>query len=110
MTGYGKAVVAYKEKKINVEVKSLNSKSLDLSARIAPLYREKEWKSVVFLHRSWSAVKLTSPYGLKRSLLLTLLLFNAALVENYYKQIKAISASTGIPEPEDWFTTLPSSS
>ncbi len=42
MTGYGKAVVAYKEKKINVEVKSLNSKSLDLSARIAPLYREKE--------------------------------------------------------------------
>ena len=37
MTGYGKAVVAYKEKKINVEVKSLY-----LSARIAPLYREKE--------------------------------------------------------------------
>ena len=31
---------------------------------------------------------------------------NAALIENYYKQIKAISASTGIPEPEDWFTTL----
>ena len=31
---------------------------------------------------------------------------NAALGENYYKQIKAISASTGIPEPEDWFTTL----
>ena len=42
MTGYGKAVVAFKEKKINVEVKSLNSKSLDLSTRIAPLYREKE--------------------------------------------------------------------
>ena len=42
MTGYGKAVVAYKDKKINVEVKSLNSKQLDLSTRIAPLYREKE--------------------------------------------------------------------
>ena len=42
MTGYGKAVVAYKGKKINVEVKSLNSKALDLSTRIAPLYREKE--------------------------------------------------------------------
>ena len=40
MTGYGKAVVAYKEKKINVEVKSLNSKSLDLSARIAHLQRK----------------------------------------------------------------------
>ena len=42
MTGYGKAVVVYKEKKINVEVKSLNSKQLDLQTRIAPIYREKE--------------------------------------------------------------------
>ena len=42
MTGYGNAVVAYKEKKIHVEIKSLNSKALDLNTRIAPLYREKE--------------------------------------------------------------------
>ena len=42
MTGYGKSVVVYKDKKINVEIKSLNSKALDLSARVAPLYREKE--------------------------------------------------------------------
>ena len=42
MTGYGKAMVAYKDKKITAEVKSLNSKTLDLSVRIAPLYREKE--------------------------------------------------------------------
>ena len=41
MTGYGKAVVTFKEKKIHVEIKSLNSKSLDLSTRITPLYREK---------------------------------------------------------------------
>ena len=42
MTGYGKAVVAYKEKKIHVEIKSLNSKQLDLNTRIAPLYRENQ--------------------------------------------------------------------
>ena len=42
MTGYGKGVVAYRDKKINVEVKSLNSKTLDLTTRICPLYREKE--------------------------------------------------------------------
>ena len=42
MTGYGKAVVTFNDKKINVEVRSLNSKTLDLSTRIAPLYREKE--------------------------------------------------------------------
>ena len=42
MTGYGKSVAEYEGKKIHVEIKSLNSKSLDLSTRIAPIYREKE--------------------------------------------------------------------
>ena len=42
MTGYGKATAELPDKKINVEIKSLNSKALDLSVRIAPLYREKE--------------------------------------------------------------------
>ena len=41
MTGYGKADVTFGNKKIHVEIKSLNSKSLDLSTRITPLYREK---------------------------------------------------------------------
>ena len=42
MTGYGKATAELPEKKINVEIKSLNSKAMDLSTRIAPAYREKE--------------------------------------------------------------------
>ena len=42
MTGYGKADATFEGKKIHVEIKSLNSKSLDLSTRISPLYREKE--------------------------------------------------------------------
>ena len=42
MTGYGKSIATFQDKKINVEIKSLNSKALDLSTRIAPLYREKE--------------------------------------------------------------------
>ena len=42
MTGYGKATATFGDKKINVEIKSLNSKAMDLSTRIAPLYREKE--------------------------------------------------------------------
>ena len=42
MTGYGKAAVTFGDKKINVEIKSLNSKAMDLFTRIAPIYREKE--------------------------------------------------------------------
>lgn len=42
MTGYGKSVVQLSSKKITVEIKSLNSKSLDLHARVPSSYREKE--------------------------------------------------------------------
>ena len=106
MTGYGKAVVAYKEKKINIEVKSLNSKSLDLSARIAPLYREKEMEIRRLLAQKLERGKVDFSLWVEKESTVDATPINAALVENYYKQIKAISASTGIPEPEDWFTTL----
>ena len=106
MTGYGKAVVAYKEKKINVEVKSLNSKSLDLSARIAPLYREKEMEIRRLLAQKLERGKVDFSLWVEKESTVDATPINAALVENFYKQIKAISASTGIPEPEDWFTTL----
>ncbi len=42
MTGYGKAVCELPNKKITIEIKSLNSKQLDLSVRIPSTYREKE--------------------------------------------------------------------
>ena len=106
MTGYGKAVVAYKEKKINVEVKSLNSKSLDLSARIAPLYREKEMEIRRLLAQKLERGKVDFSLWVEKESAVDATPINAALIENYYKQIKVISASTGIPEPEDWFTTL----
>ena len=106
MTGYGKAVVAYKEKKINVEVKSLNSKSLDLSARIAPLYREKEMEIRRLLAQKLERGKVDFSLWVEKESTVDATPINAALIENYYIQIKAISESTGIPEPEDWFTTL----
>ena len=42
MTGYGKASASFEDKKISVEIRSLNSKSMDLYTRIASPYREKE--------------------------------------------------------------------
>lgn len=106
MTGYGKAVVAYKEKKINVEVKSLNSKSLDLSARIAPLYREKEMEIRRLLAQKLERGKIDFSLWVEKETATDATPINATLVENYYNQIKAISKSTGIPEPEDWYAIL----
>ena len=106
MTGYGKSVVTYKEKKINVEVKSLNSKSLDLSARIAPLYREKEMEIRRLLAQKLERGKVDFSLWIEKETIVDATPINAALVENYYKQIKTIAEKTGIPEPSDWFTTL----
>ena len=106
MTGYGKSVVTYKEKKINVEVKSLNSKSLDLSTRIAPLYREKEMEIRRLLAQKLERGKVDFSLWVEKETIVDATPINAALVENYYKQIKTIAEKTGIPEPNDWFTTL----
>ena len=106
MTGYGKAVVTFKEKKINVEVKSLNSKSLDLSTRIAPLYREKEMEIRQMIANALLRGKVDFSIWVEKDAGTDATPINAALVENYYQQIKTIAAKTGIPEPQDWFYTL----
>ena len=106
MTGYGKAVVAYKEKKINVEIKSLNSKALDLSTRMAPLYREKEMEIRQLIARSLIRGKVDFSIWVEKDTLVDATPVNAALVENYYRQLKAVTTHAGIPEPADWLTTL----
>ena len=106
MTGFGKATVAYNEKKINVEVKSLNSKTLDLSTRIAPLYREKEMEIRQFIAKNLERGKIDFSIWIEKDVVADATPINAALVENYYQQIKKISADTGIPEPTDWYSTL----
>ena len=106
MTGYGKAVVAYKEKKINVEIKSLNSKQLDLQTRIAPLYREKEMEIRQMVAEALIRGKVDMSVWVEKDMAVDPTPINAQLVENYYQQIKTIAEKTGIPAPEDWFSTL----
>ena len=107
MTGYGKATAELPDKKINVEIKSLNSKALDLSTRIAPLYREKEIEIRNEVSKVLERGKVDFSLWIDKNeseLLITPI--NQDVVETYYKRIKEISAVTGIPEPEDWFATL----
>lgn len=106
MTGYGKAVVAYNGKKINVEIKSLNSKTLDISTRIAPLYREKEMELRQMIAQELIRGKVDFSLWVEKDAAVDAIPINGALVENYYHQIQDISAKTGIPLPNDWFYTL----
>lgn len=106
MTGYGKSIVTYNEKKINVEIKSLNSKALDLSARIAPLYREKEMEMRQMIATALIRGKVDFAIWIEKDEIADATPINAALVENYYHQLREIQNRVGIPEPQDWFQTL----
>ena len=106
MTGYGKAVVAYKNKKIHAELKSLNSKQLDLMTRIAPLYREKEMEIRQTIAKVVERGKVDFALWIEQAEGLEPTPVNGALMENYYRQLKNISQKTGIPEPQDWMYTL----
>ncbi len=106
MTGYGKAVVAFKDKKISAEIKSLNSKQLDLQTRIAPLYREKEMEIRQMIAAALERGKVEFALWIEKDAGVDATPVNAALVENYYHQLKAVAEKVGIPEPEDWMYTL----
>nr|WP_279109538.1 YicC/YloC family endoribonuclease [Bacteroides intestinalis] len=107
MTGYGKATAELSDKKINVEIKSLNSKAMDLSTRIAPLYREKEIEIRNEIAKVLERGKVDFSLWIDKKDACELVTpINQDVVVAYYERIRTISETTGIPAPEDWFSTL----
>lgn len=107
MTGYGKATAELSDKKINVEIKSLNSKAMDLSTRIAPLYREKEIEIRNEMAKALERGKVDFSLWIDKKDAWELITpINQDVVVAYYERIRTISETTGIPAPEDWFSTL----
>ncbi len=106
MTGYGNAVLTWKEKKVHVEIKSLNSKALDLSTRIAPLYREKEMELRQIIAQKVERGKVDFTIWIEKDTTTDPTPLNNKLVQSYYQQIKQLSEDTGIPQPNDWYSIL----
>ena len=106
MTGYGKAVVVYKGKKINVEIKSLNSKQLDLMTRIAPLYREKEMEIRQIIAEKLLRGKVEMSVWIEKDASAEATPVNTALMDNYYQQLKVFADEHGLTGGMDWMQTL----
>ena len=105
MTGYGKTIVAYKGKKINVEIKSLNSKQLDLTTRMAPLYREKEMEVRQLIAERVIRGKVEFAIWIEKDAATEAAPVNTTLMDSYYNQLKDFADAhqmTGI----DWMQTL----
>lgn len=106
MTGFGKAATEIHNKRIIVEIKSLNSKQLDLNARIPAIYREKELdlRNIVGRPLERGKIDITvSVESLGSSVSTTL---NVDALKLYKQQIEQASAALDIPLPEDWYGVL----
>ena len=106
MTGFGKAEANFQGKKIIVEVKALNSKSLDLSTRIAPIYREKDIQIRQTIAAKLIRGKVDFSLWTERDTTPEAIPVNTTLAEQYYKQLRAMTQNMGMPEPADWLTLL----
>ena len=106
MTGYGKADAEFQGKKIHVEIKSLNSKALDLTTRVAQLYREKEMEMRAMIQSSLERGKVEFSLWVEKGETVTAASINGNIVAAYAQQIKEISDKLGWNFPTDPWSVI----
>lgn len=106
MTGFGKAVSVFEHKKITAEIKSLNSKQLDLSVRLPQAYRETELGLRNVVAHALERGKVDLYIYIETIDDNNTVKFNLPLLKSYKSQIEEMSSALNIPMPQDWYATL----
>lgn len=106
MTGFGKAIVELPTKKITVEIKSLNSKQLDLSLRVSPTLREHEMELRNIIARNLERGKVEASVYVENTAGDTSVQFNIPLMKAYKAQYELMAKELGIAEPQDWYSLI----
>jgi uncharacterized protein (TIGR00255 family) len=96
MTGYGKAIAETPQKKITVEIKSLNSKQLDINTKIPWLYKERELDIRVLVSQKLERGKIDLTIYFDNLEDEPIPEINKSTVKNYYGQLKEIAAELKI--------------
>jgi uncharacterized protein (TIGR00255 family) len=106
MTGYGKAIVETPQKKITIEIKSLNSKQLDINIKVPWLYKEKELdiKNMVSQKLDRGKVDLTIFFDVLDDEFIPVI--NKSIVKNYYNQLNEIAGELRIDFNEHILSTI----
>jgi uncharacterized protein (TIGR00255 family) len=106
MTGYGKAIAETPQKKITIEIKSLNSKQLDLNTKLPWLYKEKEpeIRNLVSQHLDRGKIDLAVYFDLLDEDVATVI--NKAAVKGYYRQFSEIAGELKIKLDDQIFSAI----
>ena len=106
MTGYGQTVVNHNNKKIHIEIKSLNSKNLDVTTRIASIYREHEIEIRQTIATQLQRGKIDLAIWIEYNTEHASLPIDPQIIKKYYTQLKDIITQADMPEPTDWLQTI----
>jgi len=96
MTGYGKSVIQLDTKKITLEIKSLNSKNLDINTRFPSIYREKEIEIRRLIARELDRGKVDMSFYIESTTTDTSTKINTGIVANYIEQLETIRKEADI--------------
>lgn len=106
MTGFGRSVVELPSKKIIVEIKSLNSKQLDLSMRLPASMRDKEIELRNYVSHRVERGKVELTMWIENLQGESSIQFNLEMMKAYKAQYEQMRDALGLPEPTDWYTLL----
>lgn len=106
MTGYGKSVTVFQDKKICVEIRSLNGKAMDMSTRIAPQFKCREMEIRTLVSSALERGKVDFSLWVEQSEKADTPAINSEVMQGYVEQMKAISENTGIALPGNLFEVL----
>ena len=99
MTGFGKATAEIPGKKVTVEIRSLNSKQLDLNLRLPYLYKEKELELRAEISKQIERGKVDITIFTEATQDSLPVAINKTLAKTYYKELKALSDELGENNP-----------
>jgi uncharacterized protein (TIGR00255 family) len=106
MTGYGKAIAETSQRKITIEIKSLNSKQLDLNTKLPWLYKEKEPEIRNLISQKLDRGKIDFSIYLDMLDDEVVTVINKTAVKNYHNQFKEIAAELKIDLDDQIFTAI----
>ncbi len=100
MTGYGKSVCEVGNKKISIEIKTLNSKQTDINTKISGFFREKDIEIRGLLSKEFLRGKIDMNLSVEIIGENDNILLNEPVIKNYLKQLKSLKEELGIPESD----------
>ena len=106
MTGYGKAECILPDKKLTIEIKSLNSKQMDTNARLPSLYKEKELEIRQQISSGLERGKVECSFYYELSEDSASGTINAPVVKSYYEQLYKISGELGLEASMELLSTV----